>query len=198
VLAEEDESRRVEVLLQLERQDLELVDRACFQTYPLAGEAFCGDYQRTGGDDHRVSIMVARCGGDAAWRRYSPLHRVAAFLSQQLQELQASRVQPDALLSAHLQHKAVVLREYPYLSHIDEGALFRPFRWPDANGMREIPISEWTPMMRALVLEREIALWQGLTIGWHVFHGTASDRFCSPQVSPPSLNEAVVREPASE
>lgn len=175
-----DDDARVETLLQLERLDIEAIRLACFTAYPLAGSGFCAEYRRQAEDDYRLVSVIMHCGGERAWRLFSPFHRIAAFLSEHLQALEEHRETAHDVLGKHLRHKEAVFKAYPYLRNSKEAPLFEPVTWTDAQGTRrEIPINEWTSDMVMTVLQRELTLWQGITIGWQIMRDGFADGECA-------------------
>ena len=167
VLKETDPDKQIEERLQLEMLGLETAQLACFAAYALAGADYCDSYRRNTEEDYRLATTVVQCGGAPAWKVFSPFRRIAAFLSVQLQAFRQHDLTAEQALWRHLGHKQVIAQDYPYLRERKEMGLLNPIEWPDPNGgMRRVPIDQWSADMITIALEREVALWGGMAMGW--------------------------------
>lgn len=167
VLKEMDAEKQIEGRLQLEMLSLETAQLACFTAYPLAGEDYCKSYRRNAEEDYRLAMTVIQCGGAPAWKVFSPFRRIVAFLSVQLEAFRQHEITAEQALWRHLGHKQVIAQDFPYLRERKEMALLDPIEWPDPNGgMRRIPLDQWSTDMITMALQREVALWNGMAIGW--------------------------------
>lgn len=191
VLQEPDALIRADLRVQLEVLGIATARLACFAPYSLAGEEYCAAYRPTVREGYRLANTVIRCGGVAAWRRFSPFYRLAVYFSLQVEALRQRQLTPEQVLWRHLQHKQVVLAAYPYLRQSKELPLLEPIEWPDANGsLRRVPVDQWTATMIATVLERELALWGGITAGWTMLIDALSAGECAreePRSPDPTL-----------
>lgn len=176
----DDRLASIEIRLEIEMLGVEVSRAACFGQYALAGEDYCRAYRQTTEEGYELAATVLGCGGATAWRVFSPFHRIAAYLSRQVQALQQGDVTPEQVLWGHLAHKQQVLEAYPYLRDSHERRLFAPIEWQDAKGaMQRIPSGDWTAEMRMTVLQQEVATWVGIALGWQILTEALSATGCA-------------------
>jgi hypothetical protein len=177
---ESSDSRRADLLLTLEREDIEAIRLACFAPYALAGRGYCADYRRNTEQGFQLVSLMLRCGGEAGWRVFSPFHRIAVFLGEQVQALNERRIKPFEALARHVRHKELVMKMYPSLDAAKTAAVREPIQWRDPSGVvHETPSPEWPPEILLEYLSREVSVWQGMMMGWSVMQDALAGAPCA-------------------
>jgi hypothetical protein len=177
---ESSETRRADVLLALERADIEAIRLACFGPYALAGHGYCADYRRDAEQGFQLVSLVLRCGGEEGWRLFSPFHRMAVYLGEQLQAVNERRIRPHEALARHIRHRDLVMRMYRSQATIKSAALIEPIQWRDASGIvHETPSPEWPPEVVLESLGREMSFWHGMMVGWSVMQEAFAGAPCA-------------------